>query len=66
MFNEAAIAETPDFTSLKVTGTLLEDEPVCLGRALAQLVGFSHSMGDGKIINEKGKTSVEGQGQSQS
>lgn len=66
MFNEAAIAETTDFPSLKVTGTLLEDEPACLGCALAQLVGLSHSMGDGKIINGKGKTSVEGQGQSHS
>lgn len=58
MFNEAATAETPDFSSLKVTGALLEDEPACLGCALAQLAGFSHSVGDGKIIDEKGKTFI--------
>lgn len=58
MFNEAAVAETPDFPSLRVTGTPLQDEPEHLGCALAQLVGFSHSMGDGKIINENRKTFV--------
>lgn len=58
MFDEAATAETPDFPSLKVTKTLLEDEPTCLGCALAQLAGFSHSVGDGKIIDEKGKTFI--------
>lgn len=52
MFNEAAVAETPDFPSLRVTGTLLPDEPEHLGCALSQSVGSSPSMGDGKIINE--------------